>query len=102
MPRTSHLTEVSLRILVAWSQYQDPDVADIDQLRSAYAEYADLPVDDLAVAVINHEKERKSGRKYRPDKRCACSPPNPNTKSRKQWRLGEGESRPTVKRADLG
>jgi len=67
MPRTNHLTEVSLRILVAWSQYQDPDVADIDQLRSAYAEYADLPADDLAVAVINHEKERKSGRKYRPD-----------------------------------
>jgi hypothetical protein len=50
---SKELVETALHVLVAWTQGQEPVLADIEILRNAFPSSAHLPADDLACQVIH-------------------------------------------------
>ncbi len=56
------LLRAALRVLSAWTEQQQPDCADVEELlRAAHPGEHAMPVDELARAIIRREIERVTG-----------------------------------------
>lgn len=69
---SKELLETALRVLVAWNHRREPAPADLEVLRRALPECANIPADDLACLVI-HTFSRKLGQECDRNRRDTAS-----------------------------